>query len=57
MVASILGNFMAAAIARWIGYRRTIAWMFLGYFVAISLAYCDVRNHAGHALVARGRRA
>ncbi len=45
MVSSIAGNFAAAAIARWIGYRRTIVWMFLGYFVAIFMTYNVVRSH------------
>src|ERR1043165_4153527 len=31
MFSSILGNFFAAFIARWLGYRRTIALMCLGY--------------------------
>ncbi len=39
MVASIVGNFLAAALAlRW-GYRRTIAVMCLGYFLSMSIAY------------------
>ena len=32
MVSSIVGNFLAAALARWIGYRRTIALLCLIYF-------------------------
>ena len=45
MVSSIAGNFVAAAIARWIGYRRTIVWMFLGYFGAIFITYNVVRTY------------
>ena len=30
MLASILGNYLAGAIARWLGYRRTIVLMLLG---------------------------
>lgn len=44
MVSSIIGNFVAAAIARVIGYRRTIAWMCLGYFAAMFLAYSVERS-------------
>jgi MFS family permease len=39
MVASIVGNFSAAALARWLGYRKTIAWMCFGYFAALCGAY------------------
>jgi MFS family permease len=47
MVSSIAGNFIAAAIARVIGYRRTIAWMCLGYFGAMFLAYYVERSYLG----------
>src|SRR5438445_9932210 len=33
MVSSILGNFFAGTVARVIGYRRTIVWMCVGYFL------------------------
>lgn len=45
MVSSIVGNFIAAAIARVIGYRGTIAWMCLGYFGAMFGAYYIERSH------------
>jgi MFS family permease len=43
--SSIVGNFAAGAIARWFGYRRTIAWMCVGYFAAIFLTYSSVRTY------------
>lgn len=39
MVASVCGNFVAGGIAKLLGYRRTIAWMCLAYFVAMFLTY------------------
>lgn len=39
IVASIAGNFVAAALARWWGYRRVICGMSLGYFAAMTLCY------------------
>jgi hypothetical protein len=45
MCSSIVGNFLAAAIARFIGYRRTIAWMCLGYFAAMFLTYDVARSY------------
>jgi MFS family permease len=39
MLASIAGNFLAAAIARKFGYKRTIAAMALAYFASMMLAY------------------
>jgi MFS family permease len=44
---SIFGNFFAAWIARIIGYRQTIAWMCLGYFLAMLGAYYVPRDHTG----------
>jgi MFS family permease len=35
MFGSILGNFIAGAIAKWIGYRRAIFWMLLAYFASM----------------------
>ncbi len=43
--SSIAGNFFAAAIARWIGYRRTIAWMCVGYFAAMFGTYSVARSY------------
>jgi MFS family permease len=45
MVASILGNFAAAWIARFIGFRRTIAWMCIGYLAAMTATYFTRRDH------------
>lgn len=39
MVASIFGNFLAAFFARWLGYRRSIAVLFVAYFAAMLAAY------------------
>jgi MFS family permease len=39
MVSSIVGNFVAAAVARRLGYKRTIAIMALAYFAAMTGAY------------------
>jgi MFS family permease len=46
MVASIIGNFAAAAMARVIGFRKTIVFGCLGYFVAIAAAYFTQRGYA-----------
>ncbi len=46
IVSSIVGNFFAAAVARRIGYRRTIAWMSFGYFLVMVGAYGVPRDHA-----------
>jgi MFS family permease len=39
MLASIAGNFLAAGIARRLGYRRTIALMATAYFLTMMFAY------------------
>jgi len=44
MLSSIAGNFLAAAIARHLGYQRTIALMALAYFTAMTFAYAVPRN-------------
>jgi MFS family permease len=46
MVASIAGNFFAALLARWLGYRKAIALMCLGYFAAMIATYGVARPHA-----------
>ena len=46
MSASILGNFLAAAIARVMGYRRTIALLCLAYFLAMVATYCTPRSQS-----------
>lgn len=43
--SSVLGNFFAGWLARRIGYRATIVWMFLVYFLAMVGAYCVPRTH------------
>jgi MFS family permease len=45
MVSSIVGNFLAAALARRFGYRRSIALLFAIYFMAMSLTYYKPRSH------------
>jgi MFS family permease len=44
MVSSIVGNFLAAAVARRLGYQRTIALMAAGYFVTMVFAYSTPRS-------------
>jgi MFS family permease len=44
MGAAILGNFLAAALARVFGYRRSIALLCLVYFVAMLATYSVPRN-------------
>ena len=44
MVSSIVGNFLAAAIARIIGYRWTIMLMCLGYCLSMVITYGTVRR-------------
>jgi hypothetical protein len=34
-----VGNFAAAALAKWLGYRRAIALLCLGYFLSMTAAY------------------
>jgi MFS family permease len=46
MVASIVGNFLAAAIARTIGYRPAVIVMFLAYAAAMTVGYGVARDHA-----------
>ncbi len=42
---SIAGNFAAAAMARWIGYRRSIALMCVGFFGAMFLTFSQPRGY------------
>jgi MFS family permease len=44
MVASIVGNFFGALLAHWLGYRRAIALMCLGYFLGMAGCYCVPRT-------------
>jgi len=43
--SSVLGNFFAAGVSRFIGYRATIFWMFVGYFLAMFGAYSVARTY------------
>jgi MFS family permease len=45
MIFSIIGNFSAAWLARWFGYRAAVVAMFLTYFLAMFGAYCVPRDH------------
>lgn len=45
MVTSIGGNFLAAAIARVLGYRRSISLMCVAYFCSMYVTYSEVRSH------------
>jgi MFS family permease len=44
MLSSIVGNFLAAAIAQRLGYKRTIAAMALAYFATMLFTYGSARN-------------
>ena len=39
MIGSLIGNFLCGALAKWLGYRRTIFWVLLAYFVVMWLAF------------------
>jgi MFS family permease len=43
--ASVVGNFVAAGLARLLRYRRAIAGLCLAYFVAMTATYCVPRGH------------
>jgi MFS family permease len=43
--SSIAGNFFSGWLARWIGYRATIGWTFVAYFIAMTGAYWVPRDH------------
>jgi MFS family permease len=45
MVSAIIGNFLAAAVARKFGYRRSIALLCVTYFISMWAAYCVPRDH------------
>ncbi len=45
MVMSIVGNFLAAIVARWTGYRRAIVALCVGYFGCMAAAYSVPRGH------------
>jgi hypothetical protein len=44
MATSIVGNFLAAALARGLGYRRAIAILCVAYFASMTLTYCTQRS-------------
>ncbi|HXG49637.1 MAG TPA: MFS transporter [Methylomirabilota bacterium] len=46
MIASIVGNFAAAGLARWFGFRKTIAALCVGYFGAMTATYAGPRDQA-----------
>ncbi len=45
MAAALVGNFVAAALARALGYRRSIALLCLANFLAMSATYSVPRTH------------
>ncbi len=45
MSAAIFGNFLAAAMARAMGYRRAIALLCLAYFLSMVVTYSVPRSH------------
>jgi MFS family permease len=45
MIFSIVGNFLAGSLARWMGYRRVIVLMCLAYFCVMFACYCVPRGH------------
>ena len=45
MAAALVGNFVAAALARALGYRRSIALLCLAYFLAMIATYSVPRTH------------
>src|SRR5262249_26428778 len=54
--ASIVGNFLAAVLARWLTYRRAIACLCLGYFLSILATYISPLEYEylGYGFVAIG---
>jgi MFS family permease len=53
---SIVGNFLAAWLARWLGYRRAIAFLCLAYFLSMFVTYYVPRDldHLWYGLAAIG---
>jgi MFS family permease len=45
MSSSIVGNFLAAALARKLGYRWSIALLCISYFLSLTSAYAVPRDH------------
>jgi MFS family permease len=46
IVLSSMGNFFAAGLARFLGYRRAIALLCLGYFLSMTAAYAVPLGHS-----------
>jgi hypothetical protein len=44
---SIVGNFLAGLLARWLRYRLAIAWLCVGYFLSMLATYCTPRTVNG----------
>jgi MFS family permease len=45
IVCSTMGNFLAATLARRLGYKKALALMCLGYFLSLTWAYVEPRPH------------
>jgi hypothetical protein len=45
IMASTVGNFVAATLARWLGYRKAIALMCFGYFLSMWWVYGRARPY------------
>jgi MFS family permease len=45
IIVSSFGNFAAAALAKFLGYRRAIAILCLGYFLSMTAAYAKQLDH------------
>ncbi|MBI5386299.1 MAG: MFS transporter [Verrucomicrobia bacterium] len=43
---SMAGNFFGGWLARWLGYRRGVALMFVGFFASMFGAFCVPRGHS-----------
>jgi MFS family permease len=45
MLGSIVGNYLAGFIARLVGYRRAISWMYVFYFLCMFCTYSAPRSY------------
>jgi MFS family permease len=45
MIASIIGNFLAAILAKWLKYRRAIAVLCIAYFATMTATYATPIGH------------
>ncbi len=41
MFGSVLGNYICGALAKWMGYRKTLFWVMLGYFAAMTWTFAQ----------------